>query len=316
MNINHHSHVDDNDMNCAIGVEIGDSQIQCVLLREDGKVLFHRACPTLADGASTLTTVDSLIRETLAFAREHTLSVAGVGVGVPAIVEKGVVVGASEHLPELLGCDIKQRLLASFGLPVYIENDAHMMAMAENCYGNATTSNEVVFLTIGTGIGGALKLHGELYGGNRNRGGELGHMIIKFGGEQCECGTKGCLQAYASIDALIKHYAVLAAMEKNLVSVEAVVNGYLKQEDNAVSAMNWHLDHLAAGVASLINLFGPEKIIIGCQLNEIGSFYINELQQRVFAMALPAATENVTLCASYFAGKAGCIGAATMVFVH
>ena len=120
-----------------------------------------------------------------------------------------MVIGASEHLPELFGCDVKKQLLLSFGLPVYIENDAHMVAMAENCYGSAITSSNVVFLTVGSGIGGALKLNGHLYSGNRNRGGELGHMIINSGGLECECGAKGCLQAYASIGALLKHYSEL-----------------------------------------------------------------------------------------------------------
>jgi len=318
MNINYHSGVDDNtnNMNCAIGIEIGDNQTQCALLREDGNVLFYRAYPKDTDGEMLLISVENVIRQALSFSKEHSLSVAGIGVGVPAIVEDGVVIGATEHLPELFGCDVKKKLLLSFGLPVYIENDAHMVAMAENCYGSAITSSNVVFLTVGSGIGGALKLNGHLYSGNRNRGGELGHMIINSGGMECECGGKGCLQAYASIDALLKHYCELAKIKHSEITQEVFLEAYEQQTESALSAMNWHIKYLSEGIASLINCLAPEKVIVNCQFNEIGDFYINALKEHVLSVSLPAASENVVFSAGFFGKKSGCIGAATMVFVN
>jgi len=304
------------DMSCAVGIEIGEAWTQCTLLRVDGETLFHSRCATPEDRVSIVSELRRLITLAMAVAREQNTLVAGIGVGVPALIEDGMVIGAVEHLPDLLGLDMKAELSSVFDLPVYIENDAHMMTVAENCYGAAMDSSDVVFLTVGAGIGGALKFNGELYGGSRNRGGELGHMVIKEGGELCECGNRGCLQACASVTAMVRYYSSLPGITLETVNGRSIAEGYLLGDESHKLAMEWHLHNLATGIASLINILGPEKVIIGCEITDVGDFYIEELRRRALAIAQPATMENVTICAAHFGTRAGSIGAATVVFVH
>jgi len=305
-----------NDMSCAVGIEIGETWTQCTLLRVDGETLFHSRCTTPVDRVSIVSELRRLITLSMDVAKEHNIRVAGIGVGVPALIEDGKVIGAVEHIPDLLGLDMKVELSSVFDLPVYIENDAHMMAVAENCYGAAMDSSDVIFLTVGAGIGGALKFNGELYGGSRNRGGELGHMVIKQGGALCECGNRGCLQACASVAAMVRYYSSLAGVDQEPVNGESIAKGYLLGDSNYTSAMQWHLHNLSTGIASLINILGPEKVIVACDITDVGDFYIEELKQRALAIAQPAAMENVTICAAHFGSRTGSIGAATVVFVR
>lgn len=309
-------YAESNDLSCAVGIEIGDTTTKCTLLRVDGEVLFHDSCVTPKGRVSILSELKRVIALAMDVAKEHKVLVAGIGVGVPALVEDGVVIGAVEHIPDLLGLDMKLELTSLFDLPVYIENDGHMLAVAENCYGAASESNDVVFLTIGNGIGGALKVNGELYGGSRNRGGELGHMIINEGGEQCECGNRGCLQAYASMDALVRYCRSLSDATSHVESGKAIAEGYLEGDAFNKAALNWHFQNLATGIANLINILGPEQVVIGCEMTDVGDFYIEELKQRVASIAQPMAMENVTICAAHFGNRAGSIGAATVVFIH
>ena len=121
------------------------------------------------------------------YARSRDWGIYGIGIGVPSVVDKGVVLFAN-NLPELDNQQL-DLALAEFNLPVFIDNDANLMGLGEVIYGAAKGLSDIVFLTVGTGIGGALFLNGRLYGGYRNRGTELGHLIIHgLNGNQCTCG--------------------------------------------------------------------------------------------------------------------------------
>src|SRR5690606_10701834 len=105
--------------------------------------------------------------------------VCGAGIGFPGIVREGVVLGGADNLPGFINIPLEKELSASTGLPVTSDNDANMMGWGELMYGAAKGASDALFFTVGTGIGGAMVINGQLYGGYANRGGELGHMIIE-----------------------------------------------------------------------------------------------------------------------------------------
>lgn len=125
-----------------------------------------------------------------------------------------MVQGGAENLPDWENLHFEELFGRKLGLPVWIENDANLMGLAEARYGSCIGIKDAVFLTIGTGIGGAMILNGMLYGGYRNRGAELGHIIVEMNGEKCSCGANGCLQAHASTFALIRDYKNLLQKKK------------------------------------------------------------------------------------------------------
>ena len=201
---------------------------------------------------------------------------------------------------------------------MYVENDANLLGLAEVRYGEGKNREDVVFLTIGTGVGGAMIVDGRLYGGHRNRGAELGHIIVEQNGEKCPCGAKGCLEAHASVLALIRDY------KKNLpkrifnnsknIDGKYIVKKYLEKDPFAIKAMNKHFDYLASGIASYINIFSPQEVIIGGGLSDSGEFYIEKLKQKALKLAMKETSVFTEIKHASLGNKAGFMGASALVF--
>lgn len=318
-------------MRHAITFDIGGTYIKYALVSEDGQIVDESLIasenekhPTAEknkvnndpENFSLIEKLKSIIREALQYASSHHLEVAGIGIGVPSVVDNGVVLFAN-NLPELNNKKLDVAL-QEFGLPVRIDNDANLMGLGEIKYGAVQNVSDVVFLTIGTGIGGALFLNGQLYGGYRNRGTELGHIIVRVDGKPCSCGTCGCLEAYASVTALIESYR-LQCRQNNLfvpedIDGKYIVARYLQEEAAAVYAMEEHFKYLAIGVASLINLFAPQRFVIGGGISESGDFYIRDIRSRVTRYVMKETSDFTTIEKASLGNKAGCLGAAALVF--
>jgi glucokinase len=303
-------------MSYAIGIDLGGTNIKFGLADHSGNILFESIRPTYLQGSSVYDNIGNSISEVKAFAASRELDIAGIGIGVPAIVDNGLVTGCFTNLPELEGMALGSRLEEQTGIPVWVDNDANLMGLAEWKYGAARGVSDAIFLTVGTGVGGAMVLNGQLYAGFRGRGAELGHIVVQAeGGYPCGCGGRGCLEAHASVKALIEDYLgnphpVLSED----ISGSLIVARYQAGEPAALLVMNRHFDWLAAGVAGLINIFSPQMVIIGGGISESGEFYIREVSSRALARAMKETSVNTVIKAAQLGNKAGFLGAAGLVF--
>ena len=298
----------------AIGIDVGGSALKCGVVNNTGDIVHTFLQPL--NNAGNEETVISLIRD--AIIRCATFAgndVAGVGIGFPGIVDNNVIIGGADNLPGFENMRLGELLQQQTGHNIVIDNDANMMGFGELMYGAAKGCDDIVFLTVGTGIGGALVFNKKLYGGYKNRGAELGHMIIQQNGATCSCGTKGCLEAYASIPALINFYCNLTgAIDNTGVDGKLIVKEYLQNNVSAVEAMQQHFKYLAVGIASYINVFSPQKVIIGGGISEGGDFYIKEINARAQQLAMAATRKNTTITAASLGNKAGLLGCAAQAF--
>lgn len=308
-------------MKYAIALDIGGTNIKYALVNQLGDILYESSEATQSkESPRPLSdTLKDIIRKMIDYAHSQNWGIYGIGIGVPSVVDNGVVLFAN-NLPELDNQQL-DLALAEFNLPVFIDNDANLMGLGEVIYGAGQGLSDIVFLTVGTGIGGALFLNGQLYGGYRNRGTELGHLIIHGqNGNQCTCGTSGCLEAHASVSALIALYQQL--LEKNGREIPSRIDGkyiverYKAQEKEAVLAMEDHFWNLSLGVASLINIFAPQKVIIGGGISESGDFYINHIREQVEKQVMKETSYFTTIELARLGNKAGCLGATALVFNH
>jgi glucokinase len=258
--------------------------------------------------------IHDAVRQLLEIAAAKQLVIEGIGLGVPGILDGHRVIGCTGNLPELEGVSPAPMLAASFGRKIVVENDANLMGLAEARWGAARGSEDVVFLTIGTGIGGALILDGKLYGGYRKRGAELGHIHVAGGNRPCTCGALGCLEAQASVQALVEEYKGLLPHAGDAVDGKQIVLRYLEGQPAAVTAMNRHFNYLASGVASLINIFAPQKLIIGGGISEAGDFYVNKIREMALLLAMKETSEYTVIESAGLGNKAGFLGAAALVF--
>jgi len=300
----------------AIGIDLGGTFVKAALVCETGAIRFTHMLPIGVEATKNiiLDTIEQIIQTTLFDAFEKELEVVGIGIGTPGIILDGVVIGAAENLDGWEQIDLSGYFSKRFKLPVRIDNDANLMGYGELHYGAARGCSDVVCLTIGTGIGGAIIINGAIYNGYKNRGGELGHIVIEHNGVDCNCGGQGCLEAYASTSALIKRYKQLSGKKNENIDGLAIIRKYKQKDPFALQCIKEHTQYLGHGIASLINIFAPQKIVIGGGISDAGQFYIDMIKAVAFKNMMPDCGVQTEVVSAQLGNIAGSLGAAAMVF--
>lgn len=307
----------------AIGIDLGGTSVKYALIDNEGVFHFQGKLPSKADisAEAVIGQLVAAINETKNFAKEHDYKVNGTGIGTPGIVDgtNRIVLGGAENIKGWENLHLADRIESETGIPALLGNDANLMGLGETMYGAGRGATHVVFLTVGTGIGGAVVIDGKLFNGYANRGTELGHVPLIANGEACACGSTGCLEHYASTSALVRRFNKRIA-EAGITYPGEEINGELivrlyKQGDKiARESLEEHWDFLGRGIAGFINIFSPQKIIIGGGLSEAGDFYIRELSEKAHRYAIPDCAANTRIMAATLGNKAGSIGAASLFF--
>jgi glucokinase len=184
-----------------LGVDVGGTTIAAGVVTRDGDVLAEAQAPTHAGGAGSAgRTIEALIEALQSDVAGRGLAVTGIGVGVPGIVdaEQGTIGDEVPHVPELTGTPLAATLAARFRRPVFIDNDVNALALAEWEFGAGRGARSLVVLAPGTGFGSGIVVDGRLLRGAAGFAGELGHAPVKFDGDPCWCGGRGCLALFAS----------------------------------------------------------------------------------------------------------------------
>jgi glucokinase len=303
-----------------IGVDLGGTKMLVGAL--DGTEVLSESREA-STGQSEDELVELLVRE-VGEAREACPDAVAVGLGIPATLdyEKGVAV-SSVNLP-IADLPIRDLVEARVGLPVFVDNDATVAALAEYLYGAARGKPNMVMLTIGTGIGGGLILGGEIYRGATGAGAELGHTVIQADGPPCQgnCPNHGCVEALASGTALGREAKAAAesapesALGKLLAAGEEV-------DGRAATEAALAGDGIAAGVFELIggrlgvacstfaNIFEPDAIVVGGGVIAAGDLLLEPARREVRERALRPMSETPILAAT-LGNDAGMIGAAAL----
>ena len=312
----------------AIGIDIGGTSIKGAAVTSEGKVLEVYSMP-VEKGEPQETTINKLIDITNKYLNEHGYnkdSVKGIGIGVPgAIDSKHGVCSASNNLgwSEL---PIQKMMEEGTGLPVRITNDANAAALGEARYGAGKEFQNIIMITLGTGVGGGIVIDGKLYEGNEGKGAELGHTLLVLGGHKCTCGRNGCFEQYASATALIRDTKV--AMDKNPDSMMwDLFNKYGKVDGRvafdaakagdkiANEVVDQYVYFLSEGLLNYCNIFRPEAIILSGGIANAGDFLIDKiklyLKDHIYGFPATPAVDVKVSELGYDSGK---IGAAALFF--
>ena len=257
-----------------IGIDLGGTNTAAALVGKNGEIIKRAEIPTNTGGGAQAVTdgLLSVCKDLLGGARETPLS---IGIGVPGLVnsETGEVVFAP-NLP-LDGVSISSGLKKAYGCPILVGNDANCAALGETVAGGAAGAKDVVFITLGTGVGGGIIVGGRLHTGLSGAAGEIGHIVIVAGGRACGCGRNGCWESYGSATGLIK--TASEHMEMNASSSlwelcggsagklnGRLIFGAFRDGDAVARAIvEQYIEHLAIGIANIINIFDPEMVCIG-----------------------------------------------------
>ncbi|MCP9610978.1 ROK family protein [Coprobacter tertius] len=309
-------------MRYAVGLDLGGTSLKYAVVNEQGVFLYSGEMPSLAD-ISRDTVIDRLkaaISDCIGFAALQSIALCGVGVGTPGITDENnrIVLGGAENIAGWENIPLAGILEKETGIPTLVANDANAMGLGEQTFGAAKGCTDVLFITVGTGIGGAVIINNKLYGGYKNRGMEMGHIPLIANGERCACGSVGCLETYASTAALIRRFEGRCRKRKLHTGIKPdgkmIVELYHKGDSVAIESLNEHWDFLGHGIAGLVNIFSPQRVVIGGGISEAGGFYISRIGEKVKEYSLADCRVNTLVCAACLGNRAGMMGAASMIF--
>jgi len=257
-----------------IGIDLGGTNIAAAIVDGDG-VIHERTSIRANSGGGAKTIIDGLMEVSDALLRGAASKPCAIGIGVPGTVndDAGEVV-FTPNLP-LKNVNVTRELQERFGCPVRLGNDANCAALGEMVAGGAKGAQDVVFITLGTGVGGGLIVGGKLITGVSGGGCEIGHQVIIAGGRKCGCGRSGCWESYASATGLIRTAAEFrdshpdsllwetsgGAADK--ISGKAVFDAYRAGDHAAKLIVGKYVEHLSVGLINLINMLEPELICVG-----------------------------------------------------
>lgn len=306
---------------CVIGVDIGGTNL--VAGAVDAQLgVHHRARRSVA--SCELPALLDTITDAVAEVRDAVGGeVEAVGFGIPCLMddERGLA-ASSVHLP-IAGLAFAEVMAERVGLPAFVDNDANLALLAEHRHGAARGERVALMLTLGTGVGGAILIGGELYRGAQGAAGEMGHMVLDPDGPDCGpgCPSRGCLEALVSGSALAREARVAARREPSSGLGQALAGGreiagslvteLAHDGDMVATAVLTRLgEWLGIGLASLVNIFNPDVVVIGGGVLGAGDLILEPARRVMARRALALPAEHVAVRAAHFGAESGMLGAA------
>lgn len=311
-----------------VAVDLGGTQIRAAVLDAEGKVMARVVRLTKAEeGLSpVLGRIREAIHETLAQAPLGKIRAIGVGSPGPLDPFRGIVRSAS-NLPGWRDVPLRAILEEEFPLPVHLGNDANVAALAEQIFGGGKGLDNLIYLTISTGIGGGIIADGKLLLGTEGLAAEVGHMVLEPEGPRCTCGKLGCLQALASGVAIAREAAkVVKGGAKTLIgelvegdaskiSAKVVSEAAAKGDEVALKILAQAGFHIGLGIVNLVHLFNPQAVIIGGGVSKAGPNLFDPIRRTVRERALPSFQGELTIQPSALGDDVGLLGAAALALM-
>ena len=317
----------------AIGIDIGGTNVKLGLVDERGRVLLRDTFLT-RHARSRVEMLNKLVAHigTLATeARSRGLRLMGIGIGAPGPidVERGYVY-FFPNIPGWKNTPLKKILQKRQRLPVFVDNDANAMALGESIFGAGLRSTgsgqgarNIIFLTLGTGVGGGLVIDGKLFHGSTFSAAELGHMVVDSKGPLCACGNRGCIESFVGNGYFVREVRARLKGKKSLLRrwmeegkeltpklvQEAALRG------DAFSKAQWELtgERLGTFLAGLTNLLNPDRIVIGGGIALGGELVLAPIRAALKKKAFPIASRFVKVVPAVLGNDAGLVGAAALV---
>ena len=306
-----------------VGVDLGGTKIYTALVDLEGNIIKEKTVETLANEGEQA--VMGRIIDTINYVIDGTDkdSIRSIGIGSPGPldVKNGIIIQNS-NLP-FKNFAIVKTIRETYDLPTYLDNDANVATLGEFMFGAGKGTENMVFITASTGIGGGAVLNGKLFRGATGNALEVGHTIVATEGPRCGCGNVGCAEAFGSGTAIGKRAkeAVASNVETTLKNYEDVTaKEVFKEAANgdrvAKNILETSLTYLGIAVANTITNFDPEKVVIGGGVVNGGDIVLDTIRKVVSERCMKTLVESCTVEKAVLGGKAGVLGAAALAITE
>jgi len=310
-----------------IGIDVGGTNIKIALVNSNGEILYSSSIPTRSEMGYEYTVnnmkqaISTLLKET----NSQKNDIEGIGFGFPGQVDyKTGIVKNLPNIPGWVNVPIAEIIEKEFGITTKIDNDVRCAALGELKYGAGKGCENLICITVGTGIGSGIILNGKLVRGASNAAGEIGHIKLFSNGDKlCGCGDYGCLEAYVSGPSIVEMANDYLKGGKSTKYREMADGGEITpyivaqaaQQGDGVAKRIYTImgEYLGTGLASVVNLLNPERIIIGGGVAGCGDLLIAPLKETLLKRAMPISAQAVEIVAANLGNNAGVIGSSLLV---
>ncbi len=310
-----------------IGIDVGGTNVKIALVNDEGQIIYSNSVPTRAEMGYEYTVnnikqaIYDLLKETNLAAKD----IQGIGFGFPGQVDyKQGIVRNAPNIPGWVEVPIAKLIEDEFNIPTRVDNDVRCAALGELNYGAGKGCENLICITVGTGIGSGLIINGKLVRGASNAAGEIGHIKLQMhDGPICGCGDTGCMEAFASGPAIVAMAEEYIKGGKSTKFREMANGGAItpfivceaaKAGDPVARRIFTIMgEYIGIGMASVVNLLNPEKIIIGGGVADAGDILIAPLVEILKKRAMKIAGETVSIVPAQLGNTAGVIGASLLI---
>lgn len=308
--------------NLFVGVDLGRST-RIAIVNYDGLIIKQDRVPTeLKNGRAMVDSLIGLIKNITATAYEP---VASVGIGLPGLINyRTQQVKILPHFPDVSTIDIRRELRQALGIPVILDNDANVAGYAEWQCGAAIDKHDCVYLTLGTGIGGAVIMDNRMLHGAQGFAGEIGHTKVGADELECSCGSMGCLETVASGPNIVRRIrerffthpdynkSLLKEKTKGRLTCEDVVDAALKGDNLSRLVLAETARYLGIAIANVVNILNVEMVVLGGPVMAAGEFLLSTIRHEASSRCFAPMLNNCSIAASRLGSDTGIIGAAMM----
>lgn len=310
-----------------IGVDIGGTNVKIALVDDKGVIAYSNSVPTRAEMGYeyTIQNIINTIKDSLKESNNDISSVGGIGFGLPGQIDSvNGVVRLLPNIPGWVEVPLAKIVQNEFKVPVKLDNDVRVATLGELNFGAGKGCQNLICLTVGTGVGSGIVLNGQLVRGASMTAGEIGHVVVeKDNGLICGCGSRGCLEAYASGPSVVKMAKDYIAGGKSTKFKEIAAGNEITpfmvyeaaKQGDAVAKQIFNIvgEYLGVALVSVVNLLNPEKIIVGGGVGQAGDLILNPVREAIKKRCIPTSANAVEVVQAQLGESAGVVGASLLV---
>ncbi len=311
-----------------IGIDLGGTSVKFAVVSTKGELIDKWNILTdITDNGNHITpSIINSLKTYMSDRRYTAKDFIGIGMGSPGTVNRheGTVIGAY-NLNWVTIQPVKEQIEQATGIPFFIDNDANVAALGEQWIGAGHNEPNVVFVTLGTGVGGGVIMNNQLLHGAIGAAGEIGHMTVDREGYECTCGKNGCLETVASATGVVRvakdravDYSKESALKSQILGEETVdtkmiMDAAREGDVFATAVVDEISDYLGLACGNIANLLNPSTIVIGGGVSKAGEFLAEKIRERFSVYAFPTIREHTNIRIAELGNDAGVIGASSLV---
>lgn len=310
-----------------VGIDVGGTNIKIALVDLDGKIVYNATTPTRAEMGyeAGINNIKQAIKDLMQETKETPQTIEAIGFGLPGQIDykEGMVKNLS-NIPGWVNVPLAKIIEDEFQIKTKLDNDVRCAALGELNFGAGKGCENLICITIGTGIGSGIVLNGKLVRGASNTAGEIGHIKMQMqNGPLCGCGDYGCLEAFASGPAIVtmaREYISGGKSAKykemapdGVITPYIVAQAALQGDAVSIQIFKQMSKIIGTALASVVNLLNPEKIIIGGGVADAGEILLEPIRKTILDRAMPIQAQSVKIVPAQLANTAGVIGASLLI---